>query len=115
MAIDRRDFLKSSVASSLALATPRILRAGSGGKYRTALIGSGWWGMNIARAALQSGECKIVAMCDVDSNQLDPAVKEIENFNAAEIKVIWEKMKGKLVSPYEATDLHDVILFRHSS
>jgi len=81
MAIDRRDFLKGSVASSLAFAAPSILRAGSGGTYRTALIGSGWWGMNIARAALQSGECKIVAMCDVDSNQLDPAAKEIEKLS----------------------------------
>lgn len=81
MAIDRRDFLKGSVVSGLALATPRILRASSGGKYRTALIGSGWWGMNIARAALQSGECSIVAMCDVDSNQLDPAAEEIEKLS----------------------------------
>ena len=81
MAIDRRDFLKSSVASGLAFATPAILRAGVGGKYRTALIGSGWWGMNIARSALQSGECKIVAMCDVDSNQLDPAAKDIEKLS----------------------------------
>jgi len=81
MAIDRRDFLKGSVASGLAFAAPTILQAGVAGKYRTALIGSGWWGMNIARTALQSGECSIVAMCDVDSNQLDPAAKEIEKLS----------------------------------
>jgi len=45
----------------------------------------------------------------------EQAVKAIENFSAGEIKVIWEKLKEKLVSPYEATDLYDVILFRHSS
>jgi len=81
MAINRRTFLKNSVISGLAFAAPTILRAGGNGKYRTALIGSGWWGMNITRAALQSGECRIVAMCDVDSNQLDPAAAEIEKLS----------------------------------
>ncbi len=81
MAINRRTFLKSSFASGLVFAAPTILRAGNGGKYRTALIGSGWWGMNITRAALQSGECTIVAMCDVDTNQLNPAAAEIEKLS----------------------------------
>jgi len=81
MAINRRSFLKNSVISGLAFAAPTLLRAGSNGKYRTALIGSGWWGMNIARAALQSGECTIVAMCDVDANQLNPAAAEIEKLS----------------------------------
>ncbi len=81
MAIDRRTFLKHSMASGLALAAPNIIRANSGRKYRTALIGSGWWGMNIAQAALESGESKIVAMCDVDSNQLNPAAEKIEKLS----------------------------------
>ncbi|MHC4595997.1 MAG: gfo/Idh/MocA family oxidoreductase, partial [Planctomycetota bacterium] len=81
MSINRRTFLKTSIASSLAFAAPAILRADRNKKYRTALIGSGWWGMNIARAALQSGQCRIVAMCDVDSNQLDPAAAEIEQLS----------------------------------
>ncbi|MHC4463154.1 MAG: Gfo/Idh/MocA family oxidoreductase [Planctomycetota bacterium] len=79
--MNRRTFLKRSAASGLALAVPNILRADRAGKYRTALIGSGWWGMNIARAALQSGQCKMVAMCDVDQNQLDPATREIEQLS----------------------------------
>ncbi len=45
----------------------------------------------------------------------EQAVKAIENFNAGEVKIIWEKLKEKLVSPYEATDLYDVILFKHPS
>jgi len=81
MAINRRTFLKHSVASGLALAAPNIIRADSGRKYRTALIGCGWWGMNISRASLQSGQCKIVAMCDVDTNQLNPAAAEIEKLS----------------------------------
>ena len=81
MSINRRAFLKGSIASGLTLAAPTILRAQAATKYRTALIGSGWWGMNIARTAVQSGQCKIVAMCDVDSNQLDPAVRKIEQLS----------------------------------
>ena len=81
MAINRRTFLKGSITSGLALGFPNIIKASKNTKYRTALIGSGWWGMNIARAALQSGQCKFVAMCDVDSNQLDPAAKEIEQLS----------------------------------
>ena len=78
MSINRRTFLKSSLISSLAFSAPAILRAQTGRKYRTALIGSGWWGMNIARVAMQSGQCKMVAMCDADLNQLAPAAAEIE-------------------------------------
>jgi len=78
MSIDRRTFLRGSVAASVAFAAPNILMADRAAKYRTALIGSGWWGMNIATEAIQSGQCNMVAMCDVDSNQLDPAVKRVE-------------------------------------
>ena len=81
MEVNRRDFLKASVASGMAFAAPYILGAGRAKKYRTALIGSGWWGMNIARAALKSGDCRIVALCDVDENQLNPAAGEIERLS----------------------------------
>jgi predicted dehydrogenase len=49
----------------------------TGGKYRTALVGSGWWGMNILRTALEAGESQVVALCDVDENQINPAHEEI--------------------------------------
>jgi len=78
MSMNRRTFLKGSVASGLALGAPNILRAGNNKKYRTALIGTGWWGKNIARVALASGECRMAAMCDVDENILNPAAEEVE-------------------------------------
>jgi len=78
MLIDRRTFLKASMASGMAVAAPNIIRAASNKKYRTALIGSGWWGMNIATVAAQCGQCKIVAMCDVDQNILDAAAEKME-------------------------------------
>ena len=59
------------------LAAPAFLYA-QPQKYRTAQIGTGWWGMNILGEAMQSGQCKVVAMCDVDPNQLDPAAEKVE-------------------------------------
>lgn len=41
--------------------------------YRTALIGSGWWGMNILREAMKAGNTKVVALCDVDRDKLEIA------------------------------------------
>ncbi len=50
----RRHFISASTAS-LALSSFHILGANPEKKYRTALIGSGWWGMNILREAMASG------------------------------------------------------------
>jgi predicted dehydrogenase len=86
MAMNRRTFLKGSVATSVAFAAPNILVAGRTGKYRTALIGSGWWGMNITGEAIQSGQCEIVAMCDVDQRQLDPAAAKVEKLTGGKPK-----------------------------
>jgi len=81
MKANRRDFIKSSVAASLALpGFPHIL-ASTTDKYRTALIGTGWWGMNIVHEALSSGTAKVVALCDVDENQLNPAAENVEKLS----------------------------------
>src|SRR6266852_181012 len=77
----RRDFIKASVAASLAFSAKPIFGAPPS-KYRTALIGSGWWGMNILRTAMEAGESRVVAMCDVDENQLNPAVAEVEKLSS---------------------------------
>ena len=76
MSLDRRTFLKGTVAS--AMVAPSLLKAKRGMKYRTALIGSGWWGTNIAREAVKSGQCKFVGVCDVDRRHLDKNTTEIE-------------------------------------
>ncbi len=59
-------------------AMPLLGAQGVARKYKTALIGSGWWGMNILRCAIEAGESKVVALCDVDQNLLDPAAAEVE-------------------------------------
>ena len=63
----RRDFIKTTVAAGLGyMAAPLIRTTRRTQPYRVALIGSGWWGMNILRTALAAGESKAVALCDVD-------------------------------------------------
>src|SRR5438876_10535939 len=81
MKINRRNFIKNSVAAGLALpGFPHVLGQAPH-KYRAALIGTGWWGMNILRTAMESGEVKVVAMADVDENQLNPAVENVEQLS----------------------------------
>jgi len=78
MEIDRRNFLTNSAAAGFGVP---IFGAQAGKKYRTALIGSGWWGMNILNCAMESGECRVVAMCDVDQNQLNPAAEKVQQLS----------------------------------
>lgn len=75
MPIPRRTFLAGS-AASFAMA-PAIHAASKDKKYRTALIGSGWWGMNILREALVAGQTQVVALCDVDSDRLELHAEEV--------------------------------------
>ncbi|MBL7735552.1 MAG: Gfo/Idh/MocA family oxidoreductase [Chitinophagaceae bacterium] len=81
--MQRRQFLKTSGKAGLAYSAlsvwPGLPRTAS---YRLALIGSGWWGMNILRCALQHGGVKLTAICDVDSRQIHAAMNEIGKLTA---------------------------------
>ncbi|MFM9079765.1 MAG: Gfo/Idh/MocA family protein [Opitutaceae bacterium] len=68
----RRTFLHSAAAAgSLATLAVRTSAAEkSGRRYRTAIIGCGWWGGNILGEAIASGACEIVGLCDVDARQI---------------------------------------------
>lgn len=83
--LSRRTFVQSSLASSLALTAPALISA-KDKKFRTALIGSGWWGTNILREAIASKECEIVALCDVDDNQLEACLKMVKDESGANPK-----------------------------
>ena len=75
---NRRHFVQTAAA---AVAAPFVHAQSRDRKYRTALIGTGWWGMNILRCAIKAGESKVVAMCDVDPNYLDPAAGEVQKLS----------------------------------
>lgn len=76
--MNRRRFLHSTAAAGALAATSFSIRAqekSGGKKFRTVLIGCGWWGNNILREAVASGACELVALCDVDSRQFDLTMK----------------------------------------
>jgi predicted dehydrogenase len=79
MGLTRRQFIKATAAAGLAAGGTSVARAGPGRRYRTALIGSGWWGMNILREVLAAGRSKVVALCDVDPGALESAAEEVKD------------------------------------
>ena len=80
--MQRRHFIKSSAAASVAYSALSLPSFGQDKKYTTALVGSGWWGMNILRVAMAAGTSQVVALCDVDENQLDTAMAEVEKLSS---------------------------------
>ncbi len=85
--MQRRQFLKTSGKAGLAYSAlsiwPGLQRTAA---YRLALIGSGWWGMNILRCALQHGGVRLTAICDVDTRQINAAMSEIGKLSAGKPK-----------------------------
>ncbi len=91
VSLTRRTLLKAAAAASVALTAPALLLGQDptkGGKrYRTALIGCGWWGGNIVREAIASGQCQIVALCDADLRQVEKLKGEQKELTADSPKV----------------------------
>src|SRR6188768_886322 len=76
--MQRREFLKTSAAASMAFATGPIIHINGQQKiYKTALIGCGWWGNNILRCAMQARQSKVVALCDVDQTFLNSTAETV--------------------------------------
>ncbi|WP_259014132.1 Gfo/Idh/MocA family protein [Emticicia fluvialis] len=75
--MNRKDFIRTSALATGALVSRPFITYASQARYKTALIGSGWWGTNIVREAIKSGECQIVAICDVDDKQIKQCLGEI--------------------------------------
>jgi len=75
----RRDFLQSTLAAGAMATLPRVARAAdlSGRRFRTALIGCGWWGNVILREAMASRACEIVALSDVDQRQFEATLAAV--------------------------------------
>lgn len=82
MSMNRRSFLKTSLATGLAASFPHVVAAQGNKTYRVALIGAGWWGTNILREAVASGRCKPVALVDVDRRQLAKCSEEVAKWTS---------------------------------
>ena len=77
----RRQFLASSAAAFSAV--PLLRAQDPNRKFRTVLIGSGWWGLNILREALAAGRSECTALCDVDPRQLAKATEDVQSITNA--------------------------------
>src|SRR5262245_38904474 len=75
----RRKFLHASLAASAAaaLAAPVVHAQARPKRYRPALVGTGWWGMNIRGVASASTECEGVGMCDAEDGQIKGAFEKL--------------------------------------
>ncbi|MFM1769188.1 MAG: hypothetical protein RJA22_1717 [Verrucomicrobiota bacterium] len=101
----RRRFLRDTAAGAGALiAAPAFLRAADPTRtYRTALIGSGWWGKNILKEAIASRRVRVTALCDVDATAREVAADQVRDLNGNQPKVyndyreLLEKEKPEIV------------------
>ena len=84
--MQRRTFIRSAAAASLAFNAVPIIGADATKKYRTALVGSGWWVMNILREAMASGRTKVCALCDVHEDKLTQGFDDVKNDSGDEPK-----------------------------
>ena len=99
----RRHFLKTSAAATFAFNAIPLIASDPTKKYRTALIGSGWWGKNILKEAMASGRVKVVALCDADGNTLEVAADQVNDLAGEQPKTykdfreLLEKEKPEIV------------------
>ncbi len=76
----RRQFLETvSMGSAAAVSSLWFPNTKVAGKLKIGLIGAGWYGMVITKAALKTGEAEVIGVCDVDSAHLEDSAREIEN------------------------------------
>lgn len=79
--MNRRKFVKQSFLAGIAASQLQInVRAKSKNKkFRTVLIGAGWWGNNILGEAMASGSSEIVGICDVDEQYLKQTAARVKS------------------------------------
>ena len=115
-AMNRRSFIKNTVLAGATISAMPYIKADSPAKkYKTALIGTGWWGMNILNEAMASGQCKVVGLCDVDQRYLEAASKKVEEYSGdtpksyGDYRELLEKEKPEIVIVATPDHWHSLI------
>lgn len=76
--MERRNFIKKATLASAGIASTFYVPAfPSDRKLKIGLIGAGWYGMVITKAALKVGGVEIIAVCDVDTDHLKNSADEL--------------------------------------
>lgn len=89
--MNRRNFIHNTSVGTAAMLTAFSLPMfgrNQHQKLKIGLIGCGWYGMVITKAALESGDVEVVAVCDVDSVHLNDSAAEIEKLQGKRPAVI---------------------------
>jgi predicted dehydrogenase len=77
--MNRRSFIEKTALSAAAFTTSFYVPSSARDRnLKIGLIGAGWYGMVISKAALTVGGVEIVAVCDVDSEHLQKSAAELE-------------------------------------
>ena len=82
--MNRRTFIKKSALGTTAITGSFYVPSfTSERKLKIGLIGAGWYGMVISKAALKVGGAEIVAVSDVDSEHLRKSSEELEQLQGS--------------------------------
>ena len=101
--MNRRTFLQVAANAGILVQAPFVLAQKPGRKWRIALVGSGWWGKTVLKEAIASGQCKVVALCDVDASALEVAADQVTDLNGdtpktyLDYRELLEKEKPEIV------------------
>jgi len=82
--MNRRSFIeKTALSSATLISTFNIPTYSKDRKLRIGLIGCGWYGMVITKAALSFGGVEVISICDVDTDHLSQSADEIEKLQGS--------------------------------
>lgn len=85
--MDRRTFIKrTSLGTAAVVSGLHMPLFAQNTKLKIGLIGSGWYGMVITKAALKVGGVEVIAVCDVDSEHLKKSAAEIQTLQGSRPK-----------------------------
>lgn len=83
----RRQFLKvTSMGSTVVASSLYIPSLFQDRKLKIGLIGAGWYGMVITKAALKVGGGEFIGICDIDSDHLKNSADELEKLQGSRPK-----------------------------
>ncbi len=86
--LTRRQFMETTAAGTLAIAGAGTRKAHSQNtKLKFGLIGCGWYGGVITKAAFKNGGVECIAICDVDSEHLTKTKEMVNEQQGSEPKI----------------------------